>query len=478
MPRVFLSDQLNSHKLSGSNQTIDGAHVTTFAKLNTDADSRSSLAWEGTANGKYLALDNNLTVGGSLIVSGASHQIDADTLTVKDPLIQLAKDNDSSDLLDIGIYGLYDTSGTDLYSGIFRDATDGKWKLFKDSQEHPTTTVNTAATGYTVGTLVANLEGNATGIAAGAGSIEITSGTTMTLSSGGILAMDTVGPDDINIGIEAAAKTITIGADESAKVDVNALIIELDSAGTIVANSATTTALASGTTFDIQATGNLTMDSSGGTIGIGTDDVNQNINIGTQGDRTINIGTGAFVDTINIGNTTAASGVDLHAGSSSYIKVDGRLAFGVNASSGSTQVYLDQKGTASDSDRSTLMLSNVSSGGFECDGDIIAFTSSDRRLKDNIKSIEDPLEKVKTIGGYTYTWNELGGAHSIHDSGDTDVGVIAQEVEKIIPEAVTDRDTGYKAVQYDKLIPLLVECVKEQQDMIEKLQNDINILKK
>ena len=210
-------------------------------------------------------------------------------------------------------------------------------------------------------------------------------------SSGGTFGIGTDGVTGaINIGTNAHARTITIGADESAKVDVNALIIELDSAGTIVANSATTTALASGTTFDIQATGNLTMDSSGGTIGIGTDDVNQNINIGTQGDRTINIGTGAHVDTINIGNTTAASGVDLHAGSSSYIKVDGRLAFGVNASSGSTQVYLDQKGTASDSDRSTLMLNNVSSGGFECDGDIIAFTSSDRRLKDNIKSIENP----------------------------------------------------------------------------------------
>ena len=121
---------------------------------------------------------------------------------------------------------------------------------------------------------------------------------------------------------------------------------------------------------------------------------------------------------------------------------------------------------------------NMKAGAIEATGDITAYSSSDQRLKDNIKSIENPLEKVKTIGGYTYTWNELGGKHSSHKSGDTDVGVIAQEVEGIIPEAVTDRDNGYKAVQYEKLIPLLVECVKEQQDMIEKLQNDINVLKK
>ena len=130
------------------------------------------------------------------------------------------------------------------------------------------------------------------------------------------------------------------------------------------------------------------------------------------------------------------------------------------------------------SDHNTLELTGLSSGGLTVDGNITAYSSSDQRLKDNIKSIENPLEKVKTIGGYTYTWNELGGKHSSHKSGDTDVGVIAQEVEGIIPEAVADRGNGYKAVQYEKLIPLLVECVKEQQTIIEELQNDIDILKK
>jgi hypothetical protein len=77
----------------------------------------------------------------------------------------LASGNDSADAIDIGLYGLYDTSGSqDLYSGLFRDANDsGKWKLFKDLQAAPTTTVNTSGTGYAVGTLVANLEGNVTG---------------------------------------------------------------------------------------------------------------------------------------------------------------------------------------------------------------------------------------------------------------------------------------------------------------------------
>ena len=86
-------------------------------------------------------------------------------MEVTDPLFKLASGNNSADSIDVGFYGLYDTSGSqDLYAGLFRDASDsGKWKLFKDSQTQPTTTVNTGATGYAVATLVANLEGAVTG---------------------------------------------------------------------------------------------------------------------------------------------------------------------------------------------------------------------------------------------------------------------------------------------------------------------------
>ena len=77
----------------------------------------------------------------------------------------MASGNNSADAVDIGFYGLYDTSGSqDLYGGLFRDAGDsGKWKLFKDNQAAPTTTVNVSGTGYAVATLVADLEGAVTG---------------------------------------------------------------------------------------------------------------------------------------------------------------------------------------------------------------------------------------------------------------------------------------------------------------------------
>jgi len=105
---------------------------------------------------------NDLTVAGNLTVSGTTTTIDTATLSVEDPLIVLASNNNTTDAVDIGFYGLYDSSGSqDLYAGLFRDADDGKFRLFKDSQAAPSTTVDTGATGYAVATLVAALEGNA-----------------------------------------------------------------------------------------------------------------------------------------------------------------------------------------------------------------------------------------------------------------------------------------------------------------------------
>ena len=123
----------------------------------------------------------------------------------------------------------------------------------------------------------------------------------------------------------------------------------------------------------------------------------------------------------------------------------------------------------------TLAMTGASSGGFTCDGDITAFKSSDKRLKDNIVRIGNPIEKIKKIGGYNFEWNELGEENTINKG--KDIGLIAQEVEEVLPEATTTRDNGYKAVQYEKIVPLVIESIKEQQKMIENLQGQVNELK-
>lgn len=102
-------------------------------------------------------------------------------------------------------------------------------------------------------------------------------------------------------------------------------------------------------------------------------------------------------------------------------------------------------------------------------GDIVAFYSSDERLKSNIHPIGDALAKVQSISGNTYDWKD--GFELIHSHKGTDIGVIAQEIEKVLPQAVMNRETGYKAVNYEKIVPLLIEAIKELSAKIEKLEN-------
>lgn len=100
--------------------------------------------------------------------------------------------------------------------------------------------------------------------------------------------------------------------------------------------------------------------------------------------------------------------------------------------------------------------------------DITAFWSSDERLKDNITPIDDALAKVVSISGNTFDWNEKSNKEG-HD-----VGLIAQEIQEVLPEAVIERDNGYLAVDYHKVIPLLVQSIKELSARIETLENNIN----
>jgi hypothetical protein len=102
-------------------------------------------------------------------------------------------------------------------------------------------------------------------------------------------------------------------------------------------------------------------------------------------------------------------------------------------------------------------------------GDITAYYSSDIRLKENIIPIENALSKVESISGNTYDWKE--GFDEIHSHKGNDVGVIAQEIEEILPQIVTNRDNGYKAVQYEKIIPLLIEAIKELSSKVDRLEN-------
>jgi len=102
--------------------------------------------------------------------------------------------------------------------------------------------------------------------------------------------------------------------------------------------------------------------------------------------------------------------------------------------------------------------------------DVVAYASSDKRYKDNLQAITNPIDKVKSLTGYTFTWNDK------HEqfNGNDDIGIVAQEVEKVFPEIVDTRDNGYKAVKYEKMVAVLIEAIKDQQKQIDELKEKLN----
>lgn len=141
--------------------------------------------------------------------------------------------------------------------------------------------------------------------------------------------------------------------------------------------------------------------------------------------------------------------------------------------SGSAGVELTAIGTVSVISGS-LAVGNISPsatvGRIDASNDVVAFSTSDERLKINIAPIHGSMGKVNSISGVEFDWISNP---EIHGNSGHDVGVIAQEIEKVLPEVVTTRDNGYKAVKYEKIVPLLIEAIKDLQRQIDELKTKI-----
>jgi hypothetical protein len=111
-------------------------------------------------------------------------------------------------------------------------------------------------------------------------------------------------------------------------------------------------------------------------------------------------------------------------------------------------------------------------GEIRATNNITAFYS-DARLKDFIGEIDNAVAKIMQIGGYYFVENEKAKELG-YDNEERQVGVSAQEIQAILPEVVTEApiDGEYLTVWYDKLVPLLIQAIKEQQAMIEELAKD------
>jgi hypothetical protein len=138
----------------------------------------------------------------------------------------------------------------------------------------------------------------------------------------------------------------------------------------------------------------------------------------------------------------------------------------VSNSTAGNDVRLDSFGVGTDASGTT--------GEIRATNDVTAFYSSDVSLKENIVNIPSPMDLVSQLNGVLFDWKkdyiDQRGGEDGYFVRKKDVGVLAQDVEKVLPEIVGTRSDGVKAVKYDRLTSLLIECVKDLQGQIDKLK--------
>jgi hypothetical protein len=185
------------------------------------------------------------------------------------------------------------------------------------------------------------------------------------------------------------------------------------------------------------------------------------------------IGRAAYV----LGNTGGSGQPGTH---NWYIGVSQTAAVGVAVamtnpmSLNSTGLRVDSLGVGTNTNASGV------SGEIRAGNEITAYYTSDARLKENVKTIEDPITMIDQIRGVYFDWTdehiESRGGEDGYFVRKHDIGVIAQEIEKILPEIVATRENGFKAVKYEKIVPLLIEAIKAQQKQINQLSEMVNTL--
>jgi hypothetical protein len=137
-----------------------------------------------------------------------------------------------------------------------------------------------------------------------------------------------------------------------------------------------------------------------------------------------------------------------------------------NGSVGQIPVYDSTQTTAGSANLTYSASVLYVNGAINATGDVTAYYSSDSRLKTNVKNIDNALEKVSQINGVTFDWIDP-------ERKGTEAGVIAQEIQAVLPEVVTERDDGYLAVRYEKLVPLLIEAIKDLRAELAEVKSKV-----
>ena len=324
-------------------------------------------------------------------------------------------------------------------------------------------------TGNVVGDVTGNVTGNLTGTATNATNVEVT--TSATSSSFKIPFVNTTASITGNYGLlqdsgttftyNPSSNTLTAGIFSGTLSN----LLTLNTSGTGLSGS-TSYNNSGAATFTV--TSDATSANTGGTIV--SRDGSGNFSAGTITAAALNVTNATTLNsTLDVTGAATLNSTLVVRDRIECVTPNGGTTGGLRIKANATTgiSYLQFTNNAATAEFANIAVKSGSvtlSGALNVTGDITAFYTSDQRLKDNITPIPNALDKVLSISGNTFDWNEKS------EKEGNDVGVVAQEILEVLPEAVTTRDNGYLAVRYEKLVPLLIEAIKELKAEINELK--------
>ena len=423
---------------------------------------------------------NNLTVTGNLTVNGTTTTVNSTTVEIQNAFVF---EGATADGFETTLSTVDPTADRTI---LLPDASDTLvGKATTDTLTNKTLTSPTLTTPV-LGTPSSGTLTNCTGLpvsgitaststALGVGSIELghATDTTLSRSSAGVLAVEGVVVPTVSSTSTLTNKTLTFPIIDNIQLGYTTTAT---AAGTTTLTATSnryqrftgsttqtivlpvTSTLATGVSYEIEnaSTGNLTVNSSGGNL-------------------VITVIPGVSVQCMCIGTSlTTAADWDPEYNEFAAITGTGSVVLATSPQISSLGVGTAASGTA---------------GEIRATNAITSFYS-DERLKTDITEISGALDKVMQLRGVTFRANELAESFGYANNKEQ-VGVIAQDVEKVLPQIVVPAPfdimqlqegveisrsgENYKTVHYEKLVPLLIQAIKEQQIMIEELQQKVGI---
>ena len=413
--------------------------VTTLVNL-TDVDAG------GSTTGQVLqkAANGNFTFGS---VSSSNNYVDTLSFNTGTGLVTAGR-NGLADLT-VSLEGRYG-AGTSNFSGSYNDLTS-KPTVYAEPGIFSGGGTPSLASGVTAAE-IRSLIGAGTSSVDGAGTPAITSnGSTPSLNS----------------GISAAEIRSIIGAGTSSTNTTYTASGAVTLTGTNFTHTDTSSYGGTSAVARRYITG-ITVDTFGHITAVTTGtETNQSFNDTNYYVNAMSFASGTLTLTRNDGGTVTQS-------------LDGRYLTSHQSLSGyATESYVTSRGyitgyTEADTlntvtGRGATTANTIQVGLLRSTGDVVAYYSSDERLKDNISLIPNALDKVSKLRGVEFDWNDKQDVYQGHD-----VGVIAQDVQEVLPELVQERADGYLAVKYEKMVGLLIESIKELKTEVDDLKQQLN----